>query len=69
MCKFVLSQGAPERVIKYCTKMIVDDREVELTDELRDKFVSVYEQLGSLGERVIGKEEIYRYSISGFMVS
>jgi hypothetical protein len=49
--------------------MIVDDREVELTDELRDKFVSVYEQLGSLGERVIGKEEIYRYSISGFMVS
>jgi len=44
-------------VIKYCKTIIVNDEEVELTSELKAKFISVYESLGSLGERVIGKRK------------
>jgi sodium/potassium-transporting ATPase subunit alpha len=50
---FVL-KGAPERVIDRCGYMMVDGKPEPMSDDLKRKFVDSYEQLGSMGERVLG---------------
>ena len=47
-------KGAPERVIKMCTKIMVNGKEEKLTDEWLGKFNAAYEEIGALGERVLG---------------
>ena len=47
-------KGAPERVIKMCTKVMVDGKEEKLTEEWLEKFNTAYEEIGALGERVLG---------------
>ena len=46
-------KGAPERVIKMCTKIMVNGKEEKLTDEWLGKFNAAYEEIGALGERVL----------------
>lgn len=36
-----LLQGAPERIISFCTKILVQDREYDIDDEWRDAFNTV----------------------------
>ena len=54
MGRVLLLKGAPERVIRMCKKICINGKEVELTQEWKDKFNHAYESLGGLGERVLG---------------
>merc|ERR1719422_2899233 len=47
-------KGAPERILDRCSTIIMDGKEVELTQEWRDRFNNAYMELGGLGERVLG---------------
>eukprot|EP00798_Chlamydomonas_sp_ICE-L_P012784 gene12784-16042_t len=50
----LVMKGAPEKVIKICTKIMFEGKIVPLTEELLAKFNRSYEELGALGERVLG---------------
>jgi len=52
---FLFLQGAPERIIEYCNSIQVGSQHLELDDYWKNNFNTVCEQLGGLGERVIGK--------------
>ena len=52
-------KGAPERIIDLCSSIIVEYKEVQLDGKLRNEFLNAYNQLGSLGERVIGLAELF----------
>ncbi len=41
-------------VIFRCATIIVNNEDVELTDEWKEKFNNAYLELGGLGERVLG---------------
>ena len=41
-------------VILRCATIIVNNEDVELTDEWKEKFNNAYLELGGLGERVLG---------------
>eukprot|EP00889_Picochlorum_renovo_P002044 jgi/Picre1/29074/NNA_004467.t1 len=47
-------KGAPERVINRCTKILINGEEISMTDEWRKKYQDAYENLGAMGERVLG---------------
>lgn len=47
-------KGAPERVINRCSKILMNGEEVPLTDEWKQKYQEAYENLGAMGERVLG---------------
>jgi len=49
-------KGAPERIIDLCTKIRVGDTVHELDTSWKKTFNDVYEELGGMGERVIGKK-------------
>merc|ERR1711899_80723 len=50
----LVMKGAPERILQRCTSIIIDGRELPMTEEWRDRFESAYMELGGLGERVLG---------------
>merc|ERR1712165_676202 len=50
----LVMKGAPERILDRCSKILIDGKEVELTQEWRDRFNRAYMELGGLGERVLG---------------
>ncbi|CAG2121961.1 unnamed protein product, partial [Medioppia subpectinata] len=43
-----------ERILEKCTTIITDGKELPLDAKVRHQFQAAYEELGSLGERVIG---------------
>ena len=47
-------KGAPERIVDRCSTIVVDGRELPLTEEWRNAFEAAYMELGGLGERVLG---------------
>jgi len=47
-------KGAPERVLRMCTKIMIQGEEVPLTPEWEQRYTEAYESLGGLGERVLG---------------
>merc|ERR1712226_1257875 len=47
-------KGAPERILQRCSTIVVDGKELELTQEWKDSFNNAYLELGGLGERVLG---------------
>uniref|UniRef100_A0A1I8HCB3 Cation_ATPase_N domain-containing protein n=1 Tax=Macrostomum lignano TaxID=282301 RepID=A0A1I8HCB3_9PLAT len=47
-------KGAPERILDRCSSILVDGAEVALDAKWKKKFQDAYENLGSLGERVLG---------------
>merc|ERR1712240_80123 len=50
----LVMKGAPERILDRCSTILMDGKEVELTQEWRDRFNNAYMELGGLGERVLG---------------
>merc|ERR1712214_182882 len=52
-CLLVM-KGAPERIVDRCSTIIVDGRELPLTEEWKNAFETAYMGLGGLGERVLG---------------
>merc|ERR1719229_2043420 len=47
-------KGAPERIVDRCSTIIVDGRELPMTEEWKNAFETAYMELGGLGERVLG---------------
>ena len=47
-------KGAPERILDRCSTILVEGKELELTEEWRTKFNDAYMVLGGFGERVLG---------------
>jgi len=50
----LVMKGAPERILERCSTIVVDGKELQMTDEWKDAFNSAYMELGGLGERVLG---------------
>jgi sodium/potassium-transporting ATPase subunit alpha len=51
LCVFM--KGAPERILKRCSKILIDDKEVDFTEELRKEVDDANSFFGSQGERVL----------------
>ncbi|CAG0919206.1 unnamed protein product [Notodromas monacha] len=47
-------KGAPERILERCSTILINGKDVDLDDTLKDSFQKAYLDLGSLGERVLG---------------
>merc|ERR1712002_425577 len=50
----LVMKGAPERILERCSTIVVDGKELQMTDEWKEAFNSAYMELGGLGERVLG---------------
>jgi sodium/potassium-transporting ATPase subunit alpha len=50
----VVLKGAPERVLLKCKYMCIEGQVVPITPELETQYTTAYEELGGLGERVLG---------------
>merc|ERR1712088_569340 len=50
----LVMKGAPERILERCSTIVVDGREMPLDQHWRDRVQRAYEELGGLGERVLG---------------
>jgi len=53
-CYTLVMKGAPERILEKCSSMIINGKDVELTQEKKENFNRAYMELGGLGERVLG---------------
>jgi sodium/potassium-transporting ATPase subunit alpha len=51
LCVFM--KGAPEKILKRCSKILVGNQEVDFTDELRKEISDAQASFGNLGERVL----------------
>merc|ERR1712117_507330 len=50
----LVMKGAPERIVDRCSTIIVEGRELPMTEEWKAAFETAYMELGGLGERVLG---------------
>merc|ERR1719333_1320936 len=50
----LVMKGAPERILQRCTSIIIDGKELPMTEEWKNAFETAYMELGGLGERVLG---------------
>merc|ERR1712115_534448 len=50
----LVMKGAPERILERCSTIVVDGREMPLSEEWKNSFEAAYMELGGLGERVLG---------------
>merc|ERR1712038_2256108 len=50
----LVMKGAPERILDRCSKILINGKEEELTQDWKDRFNRAYMELGGLGERVLG---------------
>merc|ERR1712055_206184 len=50
----LVMKGAPERILERCSTIVVDGREMPLSEEWKNSFETAYKELGGLGERVLG---------------
>eukprot|EP00005_Dracoamoeba_jomungandri_P007697 CAMPEP_0174274970 /NCGR_PEP_ID=MMETSP0439-20130205/59574_1 /TAXON_ID=0 /ORGANISM="Stereomyxa ramosa, Strain Chinc5" /LENGTH=958 /DNA_ID=CAMNT_0015367039 /DNA_START=37 /DNA_END=2910 /DNA_ORIENTATION=+ len=55
----VLMKGAPERIIERCSHILIQGEELELTQEWIEAFQTTYNELGGMGERVLGFCHLY----------
>lgn len=54
-CRYVVvMKGAPERILERCDKILCSNELKPLDSKLRESFMRAYEDMGGLGERVIG---------------
>ena len=60
----LVMKGAPERILDRCSTILMDGKEVELTQEWRDRFNNAYMELGGKFPHCI-KPEFYSHKISG----
>ncbi|XP_010886547.2 sodium/potassium-transporting ATPase subunit alpha-1 [Esox lucius] len=50
----LVMKGAPERILDRCSTILIEGKEQPLDDEMKESFQAAYEQLGGMGERVLG---------------
>lgn len=50
----LVMKGAPERIIDRCSSILIEGIAEPVSDEWKEEFNSAYEELGNLGERVLG---------------
>merc|ERR1719325_43506 len=50
----LVMKGAPERIVDRCSTIIVEGKELPMTEEWKNAFETAYMELGGLGERVLG---------------
>jgi len=50
----VAMKGAPERILDLCSTIFINGEEKPLDQHWRDRFQRAYEELGGMGERVLG---------------
>merc|ERR1719483_809374 len=50
----LVMKGAPERILERCTTIVINGKEMPMTDQWKDSFETAYMELGGLGERVLG---------------
>merc|ERR1712180_129624 len=50
----LVMKGAPERILQRCSTIIIEGKEMPLTEEWKNAFETAYCELGGLGERVLG---------------
>ncbi|KAK6325434.1 hypothetical protein J4Q44_G00047760 [Coregonus suidteri] len=50
----LVMKGAPERILDRCSTILIQGKEQPLDDEMKEAFQNAYEELGGLGERVLG---------------
>merc|ERR1719445_2284428 len=50
----LVMKGAPVRIVDRCSTIIVEGRELPMTEEWKAAFETAYMELGGLGERVLG---------------
>lgn len=51
---WVMMKGAPERILERSSTIMINGKAEELTDSWKEKFNTSYEELGGMGERVLG---------------
>lgn len=51
----LVMKGAPERILERCSTILIKGQELPLDEQWKEAFQTAYEDLGSLGERVLGK--------------
>lgn len=50
----IVMKGAPERILDRCGSILMNGKDEQMTDEMRDQFNNAYLDLGGMGERVLG---------------
>lgn len=50
----LVMKGAPERILDRCSTILIKGEEVPLNEDWQNAFQKAYEDLGGLGERVLG---------------
>merc|ERR1711981_150126 len=50
----LVMKGAPERILERCSSIVIEGKEIPMTNEWKDAFNQAYMELGGLGERVLG---------------
>uniref|UniRef100_A0A6Q2X4L0 Sodium/potassium-transporting ATPase subunit alpha n=1 Tax=Esox lucius TaxID=8010 RepID=A0A6Q2X4L0_ESOLU len=50
----LVMKGAPERILDRCSTILIQGKEQALDEDLKESFQNAYEELGGLGERVLG---------------
>ena len=50
----IAMKGAPERILDICSTIFINGEEKPLDQHWRDRFQRAYEELGGMGERVLG---------------
>ncbi|GBB88727.1 hypothetical protein RclHR1_01530015 [Rhizophagus clarus] len=51
-------KGAPERILKLCSTLLLDEEVVSLTDEHKNKYNEAYEFMASKGHRVLALAQL-----------
>lgn len=55
----LVMKGAPERILERCSTIKMNGREVALDDQMTESFQKAYDDLGGLGERVLGFADLF----------
>lgn len=55
----LVMKGAPERILDRCSTILQQGKEQPMDEELKEAFQNAYLELGGLGERVLGKNELF----------
>merc|ERR1711872_488328 len=50
----IAMKGAPERILDICSTIFINGEEKPLAQHWKDRFQRAYEELGGMGERVLG---------------
>lgn len=51
-------KGAPERVLRLCSTILINNQAVELTEEHKAKFMETYEYMAGKGHRVLASAQL-----------